>query len=81
MLGARRAPITIIGEILKQCLEGSYKYAISSKCMLYWERMIKYVNHLVERGLLEERGDRYYTTEKGRVTLKHIKIVRELVGL
>jgi len=80
MLREKRTTITIIGEILEQCLKGARKFAISYKCMMSWGRMKKYVNHLVEKGLLEERGDLYYTTEKGKVALKHINIIRELLG-
>ena len=66
----RRNNLDISAEILQVAQEGAKKTHIVYKANLNFLIVKKYLNNLIEEGLLSKNDTRYYTTDKGRDFIK-----------
>lgn len=83
MLG-KRSSVEIIHEILQ--LDGKKKTSIMYATALTHPQMVRYLNALIERGLIVKTrgasgGEVYQITEKGRDLSMHLTAVLEYLGL
>jgi len=70
--------LEIIVDILKVCLDGALKTEIVYQANLNFKRVDKYIPFLEARGLIENTGTSYWTTDKGKEFLDNYHHVREL---
>jgi predicted transcriptional regulator len=68
-LNKRRSEMEIIATILDIAGQGIYKTNILYKANLSYTQLKNYVAFLLEKGLLEHIGNKYSTTNKGRLFL------------
>jgi len=66
----RRGRTEIIVDILSAAMEGTKKTQIVYKANLNFRRARKYLPYLEEKGLIENIGSEYKTTEKGKQFLR-----------
>ncbi len=66
----RRNNLDIIAEILQITQEGARKTQIVYNANLNFLIVKKYLNNLIEKGLLNKNDTHYYTTDKGRDFIK-----------
>ncbi len=69
----KRSRLDIIIDILEVAKEGTSKTAIVSGANLNFQLTEKYLVPLLENGFLENRQEKYVTTEKGRTILEKAK--------
>nr|WP_321498635.1 winged helix-turn-helix domain-containing protein [uncultured Methanolobus sp.] len=62
----RRSRTAISVEILRAALEGAKKTHIVYRANLNFEVVNRYLSLLQENGLIEQRGNMYVTTDKGK---------------
>lgn len=80
MVNRRRSELDIINEILQISNKGVNKTTILYRCNLSYTQLVKYLNFLLEKNILEEKTSNnngysktlYTTTEKGKDFLKDI---------
>ena len=81
----RRGMIEIVYLILECCTNGAPKTRIAYSAHLDFKTCIKYLDMLIERGILEEvRVDRkklYRITPKGEQLLNYLKRIIELLDI
>jgi predicted transcriptional regulator len=62
-------------EIYLDVLDGIGHHEKMTHVMYYtnlnWRVLIKYVAHLMAKGLIQKRGKHHYLTEEGRIALQH----------
>ena len=80
----KRSPIEIVHEILQ--LEGRRKTHIMYATALTYPQAMRYLNTLVERGLItrdvdEKGGEIFRATEMGRELSGHLDAVMDYLGL
>jgi len=85
-----RSRMDIVAEILKIATPGAKKTQIMYGANLSYKLLNAYIDHLTKEGSLALQGDRYYTTEKGKIFLENygklaqpetgIEIERKLKG-
>lgn len=80
----KRSPIEIVHEILQ--LEGRRKTHIMYATALTYPQAMRYLNGLIERGLIaretdQKGGEIYRATESGRELSSHLDAVIESLGL
>ena len=73
----RRGGFEIIVDILNAAMEGAKKTEIVYKANLNFKRAGNYLSYLEERQLIENMGDRYRTTEKGKEFLRDYQKMME----
>ena len=73
----RRGGFEIIVDILTAAMEGAKKTEIVYKANLNFKRAGNYLSYLEERQLIENMGDRYRTTEKGKEFLRDYQKMME----
>jgi len=73
----RRGGFEIIVDILNAAMEGAKKTEIVYKANLNFKRASNYLSYLEERQLIENMGDRYRTTEKGKEFLRDYQKMME----
>jgi predicted transcriptional regulator len=66
----RRNNLDINAEILQVAQAGAKKTQIVYKANLNFLIVKKYMNNLIEKGLMTKNDTRYYTTDKGRDFIK-----------
>ncbi len=71
----RRSPYEIIWEILSYCRQPRRITHILLACNLSTDTAKKYLNLLIEKGLLKKQSENYITTRKG---VEYIKLFNEL---
>lgn len=69
----RRSRIDIIIDVLEVAIMGVNKTSVVYKSNLNFKLAEKYLELLQKQGMVENRGDKYITTEKGNVFLKKAK--------
>ncbi|MBP1909053.1 winged helix-turn-helix domain-containing protein [Methanolobus bombayensis] len=62
----RRSKTAISVEILRAALEGAKKTHIVYRANLNFEVVNRYLSLLKENGLIEQKGNMYVTTDKGK---------------
>ncbi|SFM23385.1 winged helix-turn-helix domain-containing protein [Methanolobus profundi] len=62
----RRSRTAISVEILRAALEGAKKTHIVYRANLNFEVVNRYLSLLKEKGLIEQKGNLYVTTDKGK---------------
>jgi predicted transcriptional regulator len=62
----RRSRTAISVEILRAALEGAKKTHIVYRANLNFEVVNRYLTLLKDKGLIEQKGNMYLTTEKGK---------------
>jgi len=76
-----RSRVEIITEILDIGVPGAKKTHLVYKANLNFNIVKKYLSFLVdEKGYMEKRDGKYYTTEKGQMALKHLAGASKLVS-
>jgi predicted transcriptional regulator len=75
----RRGKLEIVIDILTVALGGAGKTEIVYKANLNFARIDRYIPFLKERGLLENSGSVYKTTEKGEELLRGYTKMKELL--
>ena len=75
----RRGRIEITADILSVAREDAKKTQIVYKANLNFKRVEAYLPYLVDKGLIENRGGIYKTTEKGKEFLHNYKKMKELL--
>ena len=73
----RRGKLEIIIDILSVAMNEAKKTEIVYKANLNFKRVGKYLPYLEEKGLIENIGSEYKTTEKGKQFLRDYKKMRE----
>ncbi|PXF51984.1 MAG: transcriptional regulator [Candidatus Methanophagaceae archaeon] len=73
----RRGGFEIIVDILNAAMEGAKKTEIVYKANLNFKRAGNYLSYLEERQLIENMGDEYRTTEKGKEFLRDYQKMME----
>ncbi|MCD6210352.1 MAG: winged helix-turn-helix domain-containing protein [Methanophagales archaeon] len=73
----RRGGFEIIVDILNVAMEGAKKTEIVYKANLNFKRASNYLSYLEERQLIENMGDGYRTTEKGKEFLRDYQKMME----
>ena len=73
----RRGGFEIIVDILTAAMEGAKKTEIVYKANLNFKRAGNYLSYLEERQLIENMGDEYRTTEKGKEFLRDYQKMME----
>jgi predicted transcriptional regulator len=68
--GERRGRLEITAEVLSVAGNGAGKTEIVYKANLNFKRLKRYLDDLEEKGLLENSGPFYKTTERGREFLR-----------
>ena len=68
----RRNNLDIEADILDGCYQGSVKTWIVYGANLNFSIVTKYLDGLISRGLLEQDGKLFFTTEKGKEYVKTI---------
>jgi predicted transcriptional regulator len=71
--GNKRGRLDIIIDILEVAKGGTSKTAIVSDANLNFQLTEKYLAVLLENGFMENRQEKYMTTEKGRTILEKAK--------
>jgi predicted transcriptional regulator len=69
----RRSRIDIIIDVLEAAIKGINKTSVVYKSNLNFRLAEKYLELLQNHGMVENRGDKYITTEKGNIFLKKAK--------
>lgn len=84
----RRSRVEVIGEILREALDGANKTRLMYRCNLNFGRFNRYLKELLDAGLLEQVGGNpgegfvlYRTTEKGRELLKILEKAGEFLSV
>jgi predicted transcriptional regulator len=75
----RRNNLDINAEILQVAQAGAKKTQIVYKANLNFLILKKYLNNLIEKGLVNKNDTRYYTTEKGRDFLRRYQEFSSMV--
>ena len=75
----RRGKIEIVIDILSVALDGARKTEIVYKANLNFTRIDRYIPFLEDRGLMENSGPIYKTTEKGKEFLRGYEKMEELL--
>ncbi len=75
----RRTRDEILAEVLEVCLEGASKTRIVYRTNMNFRTVVPYVASLSEHGFIEldDRSQKYKTTEKGVKLLDMIQTIRE----
>jgi predicted transcriptional regulator len=73
----RRGKLEIIADILLVARRGAKKTAIVYNANLNFDRVGKYLSYLEEKGLIENTGREYKTTEKGKEFLRDYQKMKE----
>ena len=68
----KRSKFEIIAEILEVCKRGALKTRVVYGTDLNFQLASKYLARLKSSGLIEERGDLFYTTDRGKRFLHHL---------
>ncbi len=76
----RRGGLEIIVDILYAAMDGAKKTEIVYKANLNFKRAGNYLSYLEERRLIENRGDGYRTTERGKEFLRDYQKMIERLG-
>jgi len=79
-VNSRRCEIEIFTEMLKIAKNAVNKTTLLYQANLNYNQLQKYLTLLLERGLLEECGSSYRTTEKGREFLATFVKLQELLA-
>ena len=75
----RRGGFEIIVDILSAAMDGAKKTEIVYKANLNFKRAGNYLAYLAEKRLIENTGDEYRTTEKGRDFLLDYQKLKDLL--
>jgi predicted transcriptional regulator len=75
----RRGKIELVIDILSVALDGARKTEIVYKANLNFTRIDRYIPFLEDRGLMENSGPIYKTTEKGKEFLREYEKMEELL--
>ncbi|MEM2211529.1 MAG: winged helix-turn-helix domain-containing protein [Nitrososphaerales archaeon] len=78
MTNQRRSRLDVIAAILEAALYGEKKTRIVYHANLNFKLIKKLLPILINKGLIEQAGNGYKTTEKGKAYLKHYKEIKEL---
>ena len=73
----RRGKLEIIIDILSVAMKDAKKTEIVYKANLNFKRVGKYLPYLEEKGLIENMGSEYKTTEKGKQFLRDYRKMKE----
>jgi len=73
----RRGKLEIIVDILSVAMKDAKKTEIVYKANLNFKRVGKYLPYLEEKGLIENMGSEYKTTEKGKQFLRDYRKMKE----
>ncbi len=73
----RRGKLEIIIDILSVATKDAKKTEIVYKANLNFKRVGKYLPYLEEKGLIENMGSEYKTTEKGKQFLRDYRKMKE----
>jgi len=73
----RRSRIDIIIDVLDASMMGVNKTSVVYRTNLNFKLADKYLGLLQKQGLLENKLDKYVTTDKGKIFLKKAKEVTE----
>ena len=73
----RRGKLEIIIDILSVAMKDAKKTEIVYKANLNFKRAGKYLPYLEEKGLIENMGSEYKTTEKGKQFLRDYRKMKE----
>ncbi|MCW3133487.1 MAG: winged helix-turn-helix domain-containing protein [Methanophagales archaeon] len=73
----RRGKLEIIMDILSVAMKEAKKTEIVYKANLNFKRVGKYLPYLEEKGLIENIGSEYKTTEKGKQFLRDYQKMQE----
>ena len=73
----RRGKLEIITDILSVAVKDAKKTEIVYKANLNFKRVGKYLPYLEEKGLIENMGSEYKTTEKGKRFLQDYRKMKE----
>ena len=79
--GGRRDRTTLNIEILKITMDGSKMSWITFGAETSYKVARDYVDRLVSAGLMEQEGNMYYTTEKGKQFLNTIDPVMDTIEM
>jgi len=74
-LKPKRTPYEMVWEILEYCAKPKRLTHIIQGCNLNTNSAKRYINLLVRKGLLKEKGEYYLTTETGT---KYLKLIEEV---
>jgi predicted transcriptional regulator len=75
----KRGRLQTINEILDLSMNGLRKTHIMYKANLSHSQLEKFLNFLIEKGLLEITYDYYITSERGREFLKKFKELQHII--
>ena len=73
----RRGKLEIIADILLVARRGAKKTAIAHNANVNFNRVGNYLLYLEEKGLIENTGGEYKTTEKGKDFLRDYQKMKE----
>ena len=73
----RRGKLEIIIDILSVAMKDAKKTEIVYKANLNFKRVGNYLPYLEEKGLIENMGSEYKTTEKGKQFLRDYRKMKE----
>lgn len=71
----------ILAKMLTAAKAGASKYRVMTSCSTNWPLFMRHLSLLVEQGLIEERGELFYTTPKGRQYLSAYGEICTSIGM
>jgi predicted transcriptional regulator len=74
----RRNQLDIVADIIKVANKGSSKTGLVYKANLNFKIVKRYINRMIDNGLLEKRGDLFFSTQKGDIFLENYKSTMNL---
>jgi predicted transcriptional regulator len=82
LLSEKRSAVNLMVDILKIALKGAGKTEIVYKANLNFKQVRKYLDFLLEKGLIavsSNKRKKYRTTEKGKAFIKRYRETVELI--
>jgi predicted transcriptional regulator len=74
----RRSAYAIMSELLYVAVSGVSRTFLINSCNIHYKVCEKYITTLLEKGLLEKRGNHFHTTKKG---VQFLETYQELENL
>lgn len=74
-----RTKLEILAEILLAAHTGATKTEIVYRANLNFQRAKRYLTYLEDKGLLENSGPQYKSTERGNAFLRNIQLMKEIL--
>jgi predicted transcriptional regulator len=74
-----RALIETVADLLSFSTNGQKKTKIIRHCNLGYERSVNVMDFLEQRGLIEKRQERYWTTTEGKIFVEKFREIQNMM--